>query len=200
MKKLIQIGVLPLLALILMSCANSGLDFGKSTEKLEALTLDDVYECTTILDDDLETAVLYSTKPCHVTKHGLLGIEWHDILIRALKHKKTGVTIYAIRIVNFAKDWEFLYQMNYKFGEDLISSEGVEVHTEVQCANGECVHQEIVDFIVSEDYLADLNARYDEIKGNLITFRVQKKKAMNADWQLSAAEIVGLYRTVSKSK
>ncbi len=200
MKKLIQIGVLPLLALILVSCADSGLDFEKDTEKLEAFTLDDTYECTTILDDDLETAILYSTKPCHVTKHGLLGIEWHDIFIRALKHKKTGVTIYGIRIVNFAKNWEVPYQMNYKFGEDLISSEGVEVHTDVQCANGECVHQEIVDFIVSEDYLADLSARYDEVKGTLITFRVKKKKAMSADWQLSAPEIVGLYRKVKGIK
>ncbi len=199
MKKLIQIGVLPLLALILMGCSGEA-KTKKALEGLQSTTLADIYECIDIKDDDLETAILYSTKPCYVTKHGLLGIEWHDIYVRALKHKKTGVTIYGIRIVSFAKNWEFLYQMNYKFGEDLISSEGVEVHTDVQCGSGECVHQEIVDFEIREDYLADLSARYDEVKGTIITFRVQKKKAANHDWLLGASELVGLYRAVKEIK
>ncbi len=200
MKKCVKFGILLLPVLILMGCQKAA--YEESNKEFESLTLASINRCIQVSDDPLEASIIYSTRPCYITKHGAFGIEWDDLFIRGGKHKKSGDTLYSIFIITYSDIWQFPYQLNYDFNGDLITSQATKISSDVSCSSSRCTHKEIVAFDIREDYLADLSAKYDENETyhDEIDFRLQTEKTPNRDWTFNSAELVGLYRMVNGIK
>ncbi len=193
MKKLIQIGVLPLLALILVGCVQAKIDAFKKQK--ESLTLSDMNTCIESSNDDLEVSINYNTKQCVRLKS-----ELNDVYLRAFKHKERDLVAYQLFFITYRDQWANPYLLNYRFDEELVSVSVDKIATDVSCYSTTCNHIETFGFDIREDYLADLSAKYNDTGNVLITLRVKNKSIANLDFLISSAELVGLYRRVSGSK
>ncbi len=184
MKKLVQLGTLSLLAFIVVGC-----NVEKRIEKVQSsLTMINVQTCIKIENPPLEEFISYDTESC------LDLILMDDMFVRAWRHKDTGLVKYQIYFENYSNKWEYPYQLNYKFGGNLVSVSADKINSDVNCGGYGCTHTEEVGFDIDEDYLADLSERYDEIKDTKIIMRVQKKGGENKNYSFNPAELVGIYR------
>ncbi len=193
MKKLIKLGILPLLALILVGCEQAVID--RFTKQKESLTLSDMNTCIQSLNNDLEVSITYNTQQCVKLQRNP-----NDAYLRAFKHKERDLVAYQLFFISHRDEWTNPYLLNYRFGEELVSVSADKIDSDVSCYSTTCRHMESFGFDIREDYLADLSAKYNDTGNVLITMRVQNKSAPNFDFLISSAELVGLYRRVSGSK
>ncbi|MFI8667131.1 hypothetical protein ACIGGE_11905 [Qipengyuania sp. NPDC077410] len=179
----------------------------KQVRAVLAMTPEDHQAKVTLEDDDMEMTAKLHTLQSYQEKHGLLGIVWSDIFLRAFVDKKTGHTDYQVYFTfrGTSETWPRLNQVNYDSPSGLQNSNLDRIASDVDCTASRytgCTFTEVVAFDAPEDLLWEVAKRYraDQSPPAAWRFRFKGQSGKNVDEGLLAAEISGLLMAVAQYK
>ena len=196
MKNLIAISLI----LVISSCATPGQVQQESEDRFYSMTTDSVELCTSVTGqgDPLETIITFSTQSCYTTENGILRMKWNDQFIRGYV-SKTSKSITSLQVYNVIYTrqgtWIYPYQANYLINDKLITDDGVDIASDVDCSSSDlynsCLYQ--------NDYGFNLDLKvFDEarrLKSNgeqLFNYRIKTRAGGDINRVFNVEEILGL--------
>lgn len=179
----------------------------KQVRALLAMTPSDHQAKVTLEDDDMEMTANLHTLNSFQEKHGLLGIVWNDIFLRAFVDKKTGETSYQVYFTyrGNAQTWPRLNQVNYEGPSGLQNANLDRIASDVDCTGSRyigCTYTEVVGFDAPEPFLREIASKYqtDQLSGGAWKMRFKGQSGLDVDEVLLSAEVSGLLMAVDQYK
>jgi hypothetical protein len=197
MKNLIAISSL---ILVISSCTTPGQVQQESEDRFNSMTTESIELCTSVTGqgDPLETIITFSTKSCYTTENGILRMKWNDQFIRGYV-SKTSKSITSLQVYNVIYTrqgtWIYPYQANYLINDKLITDDGVDIASDVDCSSSDLYNS----CLYKNDYGFDLDLEvFDEarrLKSNgeqLFNYRIKTKAGGDINRVFNVEEILGL--------
>ncbi|WP_374414889.1 hypothetical protein [Novosphingobium colocasiae] len=169
------------------------------------MTPQDWTASTRLQDDSLETSAQFDTQLGFQEKHGLLGIVWSDVFLRAFVNKKTGETTYQVYFatVTQAGGWPFFNRVNYEMPGGPEAAELTKVGSDVDCTASRytgCTYTEHVLFSPSRETLDKVATTYVPNAVSAWKMRLKGQSGQTLDMFMTPAEVQGLLLAVDGYK
>jgi hypothetical protein len=183
---------------------------------LREMTPDAVASAVTVKDDALELEATITTEKAFTEKHGLLGVVWNDVFVRAFVDKKTGRSTYQIfgDVTYRASAYYDYHEAHYQVpgSDEPASADLKSLLRRTDCTRhnllaggllaGQCFHLEQVAFEVGEPVLRAIAAGYTPSPASPATaawhFRFKSQAGVDFDAFLMPAEIAGAFLAVDR--
>ena len=167
---------------------------------LLSLGMEHFRDTATVKDDPAAATTSITTEEGFVQHTGLMRMVWTDEFLRAAIDKKTGQKSFKVEaLITYGGNWRFYETAHYQTAGGPRAVPAIQISKEaLNCAVGNCVYTERLEFPVDEELLRQLVAGYVPGKPALWRFSFTAKSGPDFNGELSNAEIAGFLARVDQ--
>ena len=194
------------LIFLITSCTTPGQVAQESEDRFYSLTGDFIETCTTVAGtgDQLETVITFSTQNCYKAEGGILRMTWNDQFIRGYVSKTSkSITTLQVYSVIYSRQgtWIYPYQANYLINEKLITDDGVDIASDVDCSSSDlynsCTYRNDYGFNL-DLAIFDEARRLKSIGKQEFSYRIKTRAGGDVNRIFNVEEILGLESRMNK--